>query len=214
MDQLNERIETVLLKRHVTKAVLLVSKELSFSRRQIIFLIIVSLVSVLFFGLGHLNFTDWTIGLFLIVCLWGMPAFLLYLILRVRNLNRLRLSLNHPISYDLNNNRVSVCYSNGLKLEFLWSEVTKYMKSSEVTLLYAAGRKAFIFFPNAILSEKLEAYLLEAFSRGQKIPPVISRSASPSPKRYLGVIVIILVLVSAFLLYCHNFTPMHSDLPK
>jgi hypothetical protein len=148
MDQLNEQLETILLKRHVTNAVLLVSKVFLFPKRYIICFIIASLAFVWCFEeavAGHrVSLTNWVLGLLFLISPWVLVAFL-YLLLRARTLSRIKLSLNHPIRYDLNNDRLSVCYFDGLKRELLWSEVTKYMKSSEVTVLYAAGRKAFIF---------------------------------------------------------------------
>lgn len=208
MDQLNERIETVLLKRHVTEAAWLVFKERSFSRLRIILLIIVSLGGIVFWGFSHWNFTDWILGLLLLVLMWGAPVFG-YLVLRARTLSQHRSILNHLISYDLNHGGISIRHGDQ-KREYMWSNFTKHMKSPQVTVLYSTGRKAFIIFPNPVLSEKTETYVLETIRNNQNVPPaiappVITRNVPIGEllKKYLIVIVIFVILAIDFILHLH-----------
>ncbi|HTR40221.1 MAG TPA: hypothetical protein VMH87_01220 [Pseudomonadales bacterium] len=212
MDKLSEQLETMLLERHVINAISLISHELFLSTRNIILFIIVSLLSLILLKVGHLNVIDWMVGLLLLLSLWAAPA-IGYLILRTRSLNRLKSNFNQPVTYGLNNDGVSVCYSDGPKRELSWSEITKHLKSPEVTVLYAARRKAFIFFPNSILSEKIEAYMLQAISRNLNVPPVITKSARPGPPRekYFMAVMIVVILIIALLLH-HHWPP--PDLGK
>ena len=82
---------------------------------------------------------------------------------------------------------------------------------------FIRGRaKGIYFFPNSILSEKIEAYMLEAVSRNQNVPPVITKSAprGKSRKKYLMAIMIIVILIIEYFVCHHNYLPLPSDLGK
>ena len=140
----------------------------------------------------------------LLIMPWGTLVFF-YFILLIRILGQLRPILGRTIKYVLHDDRISWSTDHGVK-EVLWSDLDMYAKSSEVTLFYSSKTKRLLFFPNAMLSEKAQAYMSEKFNEAvnARLKPPVIPSASDIKRKYLAAFLIILVLAVVIVLGIFN----------
>ena len=211
----NEQIAITYSRKFVAQAAFLFWRIRRLSIRSIVFRSVISLFLVLSVACQKEKIPPGElIALFVfLILLWALLIFEYFIIL-IRFWRQLRPILGRTINYVLQDDRISISSDRGLK-EVFWLDLDVYAKSSEVTLLYSSKKKLLFFFPNAMLSEKVQAFMSEKFNEAvterlnERLKPPILGSASSFKEKYMTAIIVFSAVAVMLLLGSCNHQYIH-----